>query len=274
MSLFKSLNGVIGSLFQVGGPTGNSIKAETYGLSVRDSLGSSLTRLGVGRASATTDASTYLDVKEKAILIQFSFNGSSAPSPGSNTGNYGMCHTSGGLYTAGAIYLDTGSTLDAVTGYKGQLITTTSAFSGSVSLVANGFYVAQSNTAPFTWTLKGDGAPAATGLEKAIKITLGLSTPVTSSTSIPSGSEITEVVLDVGTGYSGGTNIQVVIHGSSDQEVMATTENDPTQVATYSKDQRTTISGSTAGPVRAVISGGPAAGAAVVIVKYVEAYFS
>lgn len=274
MSLFKKLNGVIDSLFQVGGPTGNGIKAETYGLSIRDSLGTTLKRLGIGRASASTDAATYLDVKEKGILIQFSFTGASAPSPGSNTGNYGMCHTSGGLFTAGAIYLDSGSSLDLVTGYKGQLILTTSAFTGSVSLSANGLYIAQSNSAPFTWTLKGDGAPAATGLTKSIKLTTGLASPVNSSTSIPASAEITEVVLDIGTGYSAGTNIQVVINGSSPLEVMATTENDPTQVATYSRDQRTVVGASNAGAVQAIISGGPAAGAGVVVVKYIEAYFA
>lgn len=272
--MFKTILGIMGNLFQVGGPTGNGIKAESYGLSIRDYLGTTLKRLGVGRASADTDAATYLDSKEKAILIQWSFAGSSAPLLGANTGNYGMCHTTGGLYTAGVIYLDDGSALNAVTSYKGQLITTTSAFSGTVSVVANGLYVATTNSAPFTWTLKGDGAPSAAGLIKNIKITTGTSSTYSSSTSVPAGSEVIECILDVGTGYSNGTSIAVTINGSSPLTVLATTDNDATVVDLYSKDQRSVVGASNAGAVRVTIAGGPAAGAGVVVVRYIEAYLA
>jgi hypothetical protein len=270
---FENLKGIMGSLWQVGGPAGNALKAETYGLSVRDKTGSTLQRLGVGRAVSTTDATSFLDVQEKAILIQFSFDGASPPVAGTNTGNYGMCYTSGGSYNAGAIYLDTGSTLLAVSGYKGQLIMTTAAFTGSVSLVANGIYVAQTNTAPFSWTLKGDGAPTASGLSKSISLTVGLSN-VSSTTSIPANSTVTGVVLNVTTGYGIGTTLAVTVNGSTPVTILSSTENDPTTVDLYTKQQDTLIGALNAGTVLVTVAGGPVAGASQVIVTYSEAFLA
>lgn len=270
----SSLKSIMSAILSIGGPTGNAIKAESYGLSVRDYLGSTLQRLGIARAVNSTDAATYLDVKEKAVVIQFSFHGSTPPTAGTNTGNYGMCHTSGGAYTAGAIYYDDGTSIYAVTSYKGQIVLTTSSFTGSVSLGANGVYVAQTNTAPFTWTLKGDGAPASAGLEQAIQVAIGTSPSYNSSTSISAAAYITGVELDIQTGYSNGTSITVSIDGSTPLTVMLSSENAPTVVELYSKNLHSLVGALNAGPVEVAIAGGPVAGAGYCTVKFINTYLS
>ena len=274
--MFRNILGIMYNLFRIGGPTGNGIKAETYGLSIRDSAGSVLKNLGIARARAgvDTDAGTYLDIKEKVILIEFSFLGASAPSPGLNTGKYGMCHTTGGLFTAGVIYYDTGVALTAVTSYKGQVIASTSAFSGTVSLVADGVYIATTASAPYGWTLKGDGAPASTGFTKSIQVPITTASGSVSTTSIPSGAEITDVILNVTTAYSGGTTIQVNVNGGTPLTVLDTTENDPTVVGIYAKDQDTAVAPANAGVIVVNIGGAPGVGAGRVIVQYISAFLS
>lgn len=270
----SSLKAVISSIFSVGGPTGNAIKAETYGLSVRDYLGSTLQRLGIGRAVNPTDAASYLDAQEKAILVQFSFNGSAPPVAGINSGNYGFCHTSGGSFTAGAIYLDNGSSLVAVTSYKGQLLLTVSAVTGTVSLVANGLYIAQANVAPFSWTLKGDGAPSQAGFEQSIQLTIGTASSYGSTTAVPSGAYVTSVLFDVQTGFSNGTAVSVQINGGTPLIVMQSTENTPTSVEIYEKSQHQLVGASNAGTLLVNVAGGPVAGAGFVTVKFISTYLA
>lgn len=50
------------------------------------------------------------------LLIEFSFDGSAPPAPGSNTDKAGLCHTSGGSYVAGTKMVDR---LGEVYDYKG-----------------------------------------------------------------------------------------------------------------------------------------------------------
>jgi len=275
MANLINLDGIMNSSWRIGGNAGNSIKAETYGLSIRDNAGSTLKNLGVARArdGQSSDAAAYLDVKEKVIPIEFNFAGASPTSPGANTGKYGFCHTSGGLYTAGAIYLDTGVALSAVTVYKSQLLTTSSAISGTVSLVSGGLYIAMAATAPYSWSLRGDGAPASTGLEKSTEIPITTTSGIVSTTSIPTNSEIREATVVVTSAYTSGATIQAQINGGTPLTVIDTTESDATATGTYIKPQVTVVGSINAGTVIVNIGGSPSAGAAKVIVKWVETYY-
>lgn len=276
MSIWKNFPGVVGALFGIGGSgaSGHAIKNETYGLSVRDVSGSTLQNLGIAfaRAGQDTDAATYRDAKETQILVEFSFTGASPPSPGTNSGSYGICHTSGGIYTAGALYYDNGSTLALTTSYKSQRISTkaTVSFSGTVSMIANGSYVAESATAPYNWTLKGDGGLTNTGYAQRIAVPIALISGVTSTTSIPANSRISNVIANVTTAYPGGVTIQVATTGSTPLVLLDTTENVPSVVGAYSKEQDTLVQAVNVGSVIVSISGAPGVGAGRVIVEYVQ----
>ncbi len=91
------------------------------------------------------------ELQSRIADIEYSFSGVSAPSPGSNTNSFGLCHTTGGLYTAGEVVYDDGISLLIVSPTIVKHLTTRSAISGGISLQANGVYCNQAGT----WILKG-----------------------------------------------------------------------------------------------------------------------
>ena len=198
MGTYQSLPGTMQTVFHVGGPLGPAVVKSSSDLQVRNAANNAMANLQVARASADDHATSYVDLKERNILVEFSFTGASAPSPGANTGTYGMCHTSGSTYTAGSLYLDNGTALVAVTLYKGSVLASTSVVTGTVSLITNGVYVAQTASAPYTWTLKGDGAASSSGTAKYIKVTVPVAGAV-STTVIPTSSKIMAVYSNVTT---------------------------------------------------------------------------
>jgi hypothetical protein len=274
--MFKKLRGVIGTLFKIGvSASAPQLKNNSNVLEIRDGSDSDFGIVRVARPAGDLQAaSTFRDVKERTVLIEFSFDGASAPSAGTNSGKYGFVHTTGGSYSAGQVVYDNGTSIETVSIYKMQTVHTTTSISGTVSLIGNGIYIAQSGSAPYSWTLKGDGTPSNTGVERHISIAVGTDATTDSTTSIPSGAVVQDVVLDVDTAYDAGTTIQVAVNGSSPLEVMATTDNNAEETNQFSVEQVSNVSASNAGTVRVTITGTPAAGASVVIVKYVEAYLS
>ena len=273
--MFQKLRGIIGTMFQlgIGGP---QLKQNTDGIEFRNAADGAPVNAIVARpqgAAANTHASTMLDVKERAILIQLSFDGASAPAAGTNSGNYGFCHTAGGSFNAGEIYFDSGTALTQVAVYKMQCIETTSSISGSVSLMANGHYIAQTGSAPYTWTAKGDGATVYTGMVKWAKLDINATAGnFDTTTTVPTGSKIMAVITNVTAAYDAGATIAVSINGSTPITVQATSENNPLAVESYKNEPLTTIGGTNTGVVRAVLGGSPTVGAAEVLVGYVETF--
>lgn len=267
MGLFKSLAGVIGSFFQVGGPSGPGIARSSAKLQIKNAANDTLANLEVGRASADTDASAYLDLKERVLLIEFSFDGGSPPSAGANTGKYGFCHTTGGAFTNGRIYYDTGTAFVSITPYKGSTLFTTSAVTGgTVSLQANGAYVASAAAAPYSWTLKGDGAPASTGLVQSIKVAITTADGA-STTSLPIGTRVMRVYTNILTPYDAGATIEVLVGAVS---VQSTAQNDATIAGIYENDPLFDVA--TAGVINVDISATPGSGSAEVIVEYIVTF--
>lgn len=267
MGLWHAIYGTMKSFFQIGGPSGPGLKRSSSELQVRNSADSALANLQVGRASSDAHAATYLDVKERVFLVEFSFDGNSPPTPGVNTGKYGFCHTDGGAYSAGAIYLDTGTSLADVTVYKRSLLMTTDTVTGTVSLVANGVYVAQASVAPHSWTLKGDGSPASVGLVRSVKVNFS-TVSASSTTTIPAGSTILRVYTNVGSAYDTGT-IAVKV-GSL--VIQPTDQNDPTVPGVYFNDSLTSISSGDV--VNVTISGGPISGSGSAVVEFVSSFLT
>ena len=272
MALIDKIAGTSSETLQIG-LAGNQIKNDpTDGLAVRDEADLVNKNLTVARpqgASADVHASTYLDTKERVFLIEFAFNGGAPPAPGTNTGKYGFCHTSGGGYNAGAIYLDNGVALVAAPIYKMHSLVTTTAITGTVSLIANGVYIAQSGAAPYSWTSKGDGAGTNTGTTKSVKLAItNVAGNFDSTTSIPSGAKILRVYTDIKTAYDGGATISVRINGGTPLTVQATTENRPNKINLYQNTPFADVGGANAGPIRVVLGGAPTVGAADVLVEY------
>ena len=272
MALFKTIRGVMGSLFQVGGPAGNQVKNAANAIEIRNNDDSAYQNLNALKAdgSDVNHVTTYQNLRDSDALIEFSFDGGSAPAAGTNTGQYGFCHTSGGSYTAGEVCYDDGSSLTAIPIKKGSKIATTSSVSGTVSLIANGLYIATAAAAPFSWTLKGDGSTAAT--LKTIELSLGTNATYSSTTAIPDGSKIMEVHLDVDASYDNSATIQVIVDGTSDLTILDTDENDPETVGTYSVEPLSDVDASTEGVVTINISNTPTTGAATAYIRYAESF--
>lgn len=271
MSVFNNVIGTMKSLFHIGGPQGNAIKNVTDGLAVRDKDDAAYQNISIKQASGSVDvhAINWLDLRDANVLIQFSFDGSSAPAAGTNTGMYGMCHTSGGTYTAGQVYYDDGSQLRATKIHVGTRITTGSAISGTISMIANGVYAAHSASAPYSWTLKGDGMGGGTGLVKSVEIDIDTSASKSSTSAIPAGAEIIAVRTKITTEYDNNATIAVIVDGSSDLTIQPTDENDPLVANMYiSEVEDGAVTASTEGPVTVNISNSPSTGAGKVIVDF------
>lgn len=276
--IFNNQDGVMSDGFQVGGPTGNMAKNTGDGMAVRNAADDAYANVSVKPATGSFDAHaiTWRDHRDGDPLIQFSFAGASPPTPGDHTGAYGFCHTSGGSYSAGQIYYDTGGAIVTVKVFVGMHLSTGSAVTGTVSLNANGIYVAHSGSAPFTWTLKGDGAPALAGIARLIRLAIDTSAEKLSTTAIPAGSTIIDVTTDIRTPYDNDATISVIVDGTvSDLTLQSATENDPSIAAIYiSEPLNPQVDSDSEGLVKVTISNGPSTGAGFVYVNYTTDFLS
>ncbi len=265
-------------LFQVGGPSGSNLKNETSGISVRNSDDSDYANVLIAQADGATEEHgiNWLDLVSSSPLIQFDFDGSTPPSAGDNTGNFGLCHTSGGIYSAGQIFFDTGSALEATKIPVGTQITTTTAISGTISMIADGLYVSASASAPYSWTLKGSGDLAGTGYFRVISIPVGTDASTSSTTSLPSGSVVYSVGTAVTTAYDNAATISVVVDGSvSDLTIQDTDENYPAEENTYlTETEAGEVDSDTSGVITINVGNTPSVGACTVNVNYTTSTLS
>ena len=271
MSVFSNIIGTMKGLFHIGGPSGNVLKNASDGIDIRNSGDTDYQNVSIKQASGADDyhGVNWLDLRDANVLIQFSFDGASAPAAGTNTGTYGICHTSGGAYTAGQVYYDDGTTLRATKIHVGTRITTGSAVTGTVSLNANGVYAAHSSTAPFSWTLKGDGMAGGTGIVKTIEVPIDTSASKSSTSSIPDGAEVLRVLTKITTEYDNAAAIAVIVDGTSDLTIQPTDENDPSVAGMYvSEVEDGAITSDTEGPVTVTVSNTPSTGAGTVIIEF------
>lgn len=269
--VYKKIRGIVGNLFQFDGGDGPQLKNSSGVIESKNSDDSdfALLRGSLIPSSGETvnDVPALLDLRGRIADIQFSFDGGSAPSPGANTGKFGFCHTTGGSYTAGQVVYDDGSSLIIMPTAVVKHITTRTAISGTISLDANGIYCNQAGT----WTLKGDGAPSNTGLVKAIRVDyVYTDSSVSSTTSIPDGASVLRVRNGVTTALDGSSpTIQVVVDGTSDEEILATGDSNQKKVGEYHREDTHDITSSTEGPVTVnVTPDGSTQGAGFVIVEY------
>lgn len=123
------------------------------------------------------DVQTAIDrLEAESILdVQWSFDGHVLPAPGTYTGQYGFCHTTGAGHVRGTVWFDDGTRHLDVT-KKGIVISPRIAIVGEVSIDANGIYLLSTATPPYTWIAKG-GSGGGSGDASSIQ-----STPVNAGT--------------------------------------------------------------------------------------------
>jgi hypothetical protein len=271
MSIFKNMIGTMKGIFHIGGPSGSALKNEVSGISVRNAADDAYDNILVNQADGNNPyhGTNWQDLKDSNVLIQFSFDGSSPPAAGANAGAYGFCHTSGGIYTAGQIYFDDTANLRATKIHVGTQMVTGSAVVGTISLNANGIYAAHSGSAPFTWMLKGDGAPDGAGYLRVIEIPIATDASKSSTTSIPAGASVYSVSTNIATPYDNAAAIEVIVDGSSDLTIQPVDENDPSVSNSYlSEVENGNVDSSTEGAVTVNISNSPSTGSGTVSVYY------
>ena len=276
MALFSKLRGIMGNLFQIDGPEGNNIKSVSGAVEFLDSAGTT-TFIKARMADVPTSSSTLKDginllmVRGRIALIEFSFDGGgTVPSPGDNTNKFGIVHTTGGGYTAGQIIFDTGAALQVIPDEVACHLTTTTAITGGVSFIANGFYAREGAS----WVMKGDVVAAYTGLVKSIEVPYAYTddgTPVQSTAVIEAGSRVLRAWNKVKVAFNvGAPTVLVEVNGGvSDATLMATTDSKPRKANTYLVEEIVEIISDTAGPVRVTVDkAGSGAGNGIIVVEY------
>lgn len=270
--VWDKMRGIVGNLFQLGGPVGPNLKNSSGVIELRNDDDSDY---ATGRAAHIAsgaglyDLVTLLDLQGRIPNITFDFAGASAPGAGTNTGEFGFVHTTGGIYTAGQVVYDDGATLIVIPTEVVRHLTTSTAVSGTISLIQNGLYAWQSAS----WILKGDGAATAVGLVQCIEVDFDFNDAggtVNSTTQIPDGAIVLWSSVEVETAFDGSSTALLFVDGTSDQNLILTTENWLDTVGSYQNRERVDITSSTTGTVGVTVAGtAPTVGVGRGIVEYV-----
>ncbi len=267
----------MGSLFGIGGADGINIKESSGVVELRNAADSAF---AAGRAlrlqagATVNDIATAIDIQGAVPNIDFGFAGGSPPSPGDNETLFGFCHTSGGLYTAGDVVYDDGTT--TLSSFKipfAKAFTVGDAITGTISLIENGFYAMQGGS----WVLKGDGGGTETGRLRLIEIPFTHSGgDIDSTTPLPNGARVVRTDVRVTTAFNGTTPTAAIkAQGSTPLTLLAAAGIDLTTVGQYTSDEIFEIDSDSAGSVRADITvSGASTGAAKALVIYTTATLS
>lgn len=271
MGIKSNITGIVGDLLTFGKEILVGIKRNASALEIKLADDSAFAVLRADKLSTSfglNDVPSALDLKGSSALIQYGFDGASAPSAGANTAKFGFCHTTGGSYTAGDVVYDDGTTIHKLNLLSS--IATTTAITGTISLVANGLYFKESGS----WVLKGDGSGTSTGMEKVIELALAYNSSATvdSTTSIPDGARITRVETVVTTAFNGtAPTLAIVVNGSTPLTIMATTLNNLKVANQYQNLEVKEVGSVNAGVVRLnYTADSSSAGAGKVYVYYVS----
>lgn len=154
---FASLEGTTQKSFSVDGPSGPKIKNESGVIGIRNSADNAYTKLkalSINENPSEEHIPNLRNLNDFLPNISFSFFGDTAPSPGDNTGEYGFCHTTGGVYIEGDVVYDTGSMLEKLSPLLCKRLTTSIVVSGDLSLVQYGLYRYVNSS----WQLIGGGS--------------------------------------------------------------------------------------------------------------------
>jgi hypothetical protein len=187
---------------QLGGSAGNLIKEIASGFEFLNSAGTTLVNLRAAHADGSDQNQVAVqgNVGDAVARVDFSFAGAAPPSAGTNTGLHGFVHTSGGIYAAGDLVYDDGTTLRAVTIVNHLIATTTAVTGGTIELDESSSYANASAVAPYGWYKVGDALGSTAGVVRdlTMNVTTGASTDSTLSVSTGSDAPILDVVITTG----------------------------------------------------------------------------
>lgn len=269
----NSLTGIASALFQLAGKAGNQLKSIAGGIQVLDAAGTALVNLSAAHSSGTVPEQvvTRQDLGDSSSLIEGSFDGASPPSPGANTGKKLVCHTTGGAYSAGEVYHDTGTTLRLLVTEKGWSIVTAVAVNGTVVLENDSVYTAESGTAPFTWTKKGDALGATIGVVSTIAVSATTAASTASTEIPPAGSEIGVCYAVITTAYDNSAALTLYLDGTADLAIGTISAADAAIGGRFdfAPEDPFVVAGNT-GAVTVDISNTPTTGAVEMHVEYSE----
>lgn len=271
MGLLTKIRGIVDDLLVIGKDEAVALKRNSNAIEAKTGADNAFVTMRAKELQAgfgINDLVTALDLKGLMPNIEFSFTGASAPSAGSNTNKFGFCHTTGGAYTAGDVVYDNGTSLNKLQAVNA--ITTTTSVTGTISLIANGYYAKESGS----FVLKGDGTGVSTGVERVIELTLNFNsgTTVDSTTSIPSGAIVNRVECVVNTPFNGTSpTLAVAINGGTPLTVMAAADINLKTANQYETLVVNPVAANNAGVVRLnYTASSSSAGTAKVYVFYVS----
>jgi hypothetical protein len=267
--VWKKLRGTTRDIFGIGKEEeGFALKNNSGVAEVRDSEDTAYQTIRAQHIQAGADLKdlvTLLDLQGRIPNIEYSFDGDTPPSAGTNSGKFGICHTDGTSFNEGQVVYDDGTSLILIPTEVVRTITTSSAVVGDLNLLANGLYAYQGGT----WVLKGDGMPSSTGYTLVVEVPIGTNATYDSTTVIPDGARVIRTIMRVDTAYDNGTTGTVSVNGGTPVEVLGTPDSKMKKIGQYESDEVHDIGAAGEGTVRVAITGTPAAGAGVVQVHFV-----
>jgi len=274
MSWRSDLKGTLQNLFGIGGNLGVKLKNVSGLLEIRnaaDGAYQTARALNIAVSAGLNDIATLLDIQGRVAIIEWSFDGNGpVPSPGDNTGKFGFCHTTGVGGTQGRVYYDTGAALTLMPVEVVKALVTTSAVTGTVSLIANAVYALVGGN----WILKGDGNASTEGALCWIKVDYDYTagSPILSTTAIAANWIITQVINDVKTLFNGtAPTLLVELDGVADTTLMATGDSELKTAEPYISNTMHYIDANHAGVVKLTVTpDSSAAGVGSVFVGYTK----
>jgi hypothetical protein len=262
-------DGILGDHFQVGGSlAGPELKNSSSVLEVRNGADSAYALLRAANIAASgeqlVDLVNLLNLKGRIPNITFDFSGD-PPGAGTNTNEFGFCHTTGGGRTAGDIVYDDGASILFIPSSVAMHLTTSSAITGTISLSANQLYALEGGS----WV--GKSVPSAVaGSAQTVEVTYSYSGgPFDSSASIPNGARVTRVTQRITTPINNSGTLTLSVNGST-PVVLINAETETNRSASDRIDRflSSDIGADNTGVVRIAIGGSPGAGAGSIIVEY------
>jgi hypothetical protein len=269
--LFEKLAGIVGTFFQIGGPSGPGfVDTSTSVISATTANASTLANVRVLTPVVDTDAANkqYVDEAFKPVIVTAQSNAVSALQANTSTEHFTVVTTAGtgaaAAYLIGDLLWDDGSNTGNVviiTPSLGDTIISTVALTGgTLTFVSSQPYVYVGSTV-YWQNMSADVAGAA----YVIQMTVGHSATYTSTTVIPAGSTILSACLNVTTPYTAAATVEIGQTGTL-ALLLGTADNTCTVQGNYCSNIQTAW-GASALPV-VVTTSAPAAGAGTVVIIY------
>lgn len=267
MSLFSNLRGIMGSLFQLGGPAGPNIKNSSGVVEARNANDTVYAIVRGGTPVGDNDLTNkqYVDTMATRTVVSAQFDGNNALPANTASEHFYVVTTTGPNATIGQLIWDDGSSVGTtvVIPAAARVIITTQAFAGgTISFSADSMYFWDVGTS--TWL--NVGGSLMSGAVRCIRYAVTNAASQDSAKTIAAHAIINSCWISVTTPYSAGATGKVGQAGTLNL-LQDTADNLLTVAGIYKVDQDTDW-GASALTVRFTVTGSPAAGAGYVIIFY------